>query len=119
MPDPDPLKAFIILTVGAAIGFLVGRSLYSRLLPATQRQLNDLAAKLISQQQQSLYELNERHAILSSMVEGVIVVRVNERIMYASPNKPEYMRYARHALPGRVGPVVLGGGPQPRDHRVD
>jgi len=67
------------------------RSCRSR-LRQKDRAIQDLSARLARQQQQSFNDKNELNAILSSMVEGVMVIGRDERILYVSPNLSDMFR---------------------------
>lgn len=86
MSDPYAvgLPLFVLICAGAAL-FVLRRHYLSRLLRA-EGGMKDLQSRLEKEQRLSLHYQNELNAILSSMVEGVIVVRKDEQILYVSPN---------------------------------
>jgi two-component system phosphate regulon sensor histidine kinase PhoR len=50
------------------------------------RNLNEMSSVLQDQIQQITNDKNEQQAILSSLIEGVVVINVDGRMMYLSPN---------------------------------
>ena len=84
---PNPTVAVAIFCVLAAIVSLgLVRRFYVQRLQGKDKLIRDLNARLAQQQRQSFDEKNELRAILSSMVEGVMVIGGDEKILYVSPN---------------------------------
>ncbi len=76
----------LALAIFATILLFLLRRYYGGVIQHKDRALQDLTAELSLQKQQSFHEKNELNAILSSMVEGVLVIGRDEKILYVSPN---------------------------------
>lgn len=64
--------------------------------------LNEMSAVLQSQIQQITNDKNELQAILSSLVEGVVVINVDGRMMYLSPNFCDLLDVRSREATGRL-----------------
>ena len=76
----------IIYVILILAGMLFLRQYYLKLLRQKEQAIQELSSRLTQQQQKSFHDKNELNAILSSMVEGVIVIGRDEKILYVSPN---------------------------------
>lgn len=85
------LEQNILISAGLSLvagvtAYGLTRHFYARQVQARDRQLRDVSARLASIQQQAFNEKNELNAILSSMVEGVLVIATDDKVLYVSPN---------------------------------
>ncbi|MBI4308708.1 MAG: PAS domain-containing protein [Candidatus Omnitrophica bacterium] len=77
----------VLILIGASIVVIVLiRRYYADLLRRKGNAFNQLSDQLKEQRQQSFHDKNELNAILSSMVEGVMVIGSDDKILYLSPN---------------------------------
>lgn len=85
MPD-----IMLLLTAVGAVALVIWtQRSYSQRVLRQENAIRDLNARLAQQQEKSFHEKNELKAILSSMVEGVMVIGRDEKILYVSPNASE------------------------------
>jgi two-component system phosphate regulon sensor histidine kinase PhoR len=69
-----------------ALTIILARKFYSDRLRRKDQTIRELSVRLTQAQQKSFDDKNELNAILSSMVEGVVVVATDDKILYVSPN---------------------------------
>ncbi len=85
------LVAGIVLSI-----FLLRRA--AKQSAAQQRVIKDLREQIDLQRRQSTTERSELNVILSSMVEGVLVIGRDEKIQYISPNVSEMFDFRSKAV---------------------
>src|SRR6266404_3693160 len=83
MPDQSILIVVAVILAGILV---FGRRLYADRLGQKEKTIQNLSSRVSDLQQRSFEEKNELRAILSSMVEGVMVIGRDEKILYVSPN---------------------------------
>ncbi len=66
------------------------------------RNLNEMSQVLQDQIQQITHDKNELQAILSSLVEGVVVINADGRMMYLSPNFSDLLDVRSREAEGRL-----------------
>jgi two-component system, OmpR family, phosphate regulon sensor histidine kinase PhoR len=86
MLDQFTLMVVGIVLLAACFVFFLTKQAYAERLRQKEREIGELSNRLALSERQIFHDKNELNAILSSMVEGVIVVRQDEQILYVSPN---------------------------------
>ncbi len=92
LDQPILIAVLFSAFAGVILALLFAQRSFARKLDAKQREVQGLSAELERLRQQSFHDKDELQAILSSMVEGVIVVRHDGRIIYVSPNASQMLQ---------------------------
>ncbi len=96
MPNTDALFYMTLIT-GAVIGVLSFRQMKLK-SQRQERVIKELQEMVAVQQRQSTTERSELNVILSSMVEGVLVIGRDDKIQYISPNVSDMFDFRSKAL---------------------
>ncbi len=87
MLDSNNWLFLVLSALGlTAVCVVAVRRFYLRKIERIRREMKIAADRLMHYEAQSFHDKNELNAILSSMVEGVMVIGADERILYVSPN---------------------------------
>lgn len=82
----DQLSLAVLVSVAVCAGALMARYFFSKKMTGKDTAIRDLTDRLGRLTQESTDDQVELNAILSSMVEGVMVIGADDRILYVSPN---------------------------------
>lgn len=80
------LYCFVVAAVVIISTLLFAWRSFSNRLRLKDRSIKELTERLAGSERQLFHDKNELNAILSSMVEGVMVIASDQRILYVSPN---------------------------------
>ena len=86
MPEKIIFTAVLLAMLALITAIAARARFYKKCLREKQATIDTLSQKFIQVEQQMFHDKDQLRAILSSMVEGVIVVKSDGKILYVSPN---------------------------------